>query len=351
MDKIVERLQDLGYEKTRNLDLLLNQYYLNEEMRAVSILVDGIDVDISETHGKDYQSLIQLGDVNFNCCVFDVHGGKVLNPEIIDEIDSKILKFPNPNRIIDDPLIAVNALKQISYVPDISIPEETLKTLEQSIPLVVDIIRKHPELRYKIQSFCGNINSEQALEWFRSYGGTELFTEFAMRKGKVKISNPIYESLNLNKITPSDRESLTNLLHKSYKESFDEKKLLPSNVNSVIIEREGNEIVSCCCMDGERMYSAASRNGLKLIRLFRDIVHSNYNIWATADAVNAKIIVILLVAGMNIEINPEVIQKILKSKDPKYSEHPEILHIYSMGQLTIFDKETNADYPQILLRN
>ena len=262
-----------------------------------------------------------------------------------------MLKFPNPNRIEDDPLIAVNALKQISRIPDISIPEETSRVLEQSIPIVVEIIRKHPELKYKIQSFCGNINSEQVLKWFRNYDGDELFDEFVMRKEKVKIANLTYESLSFEEITPFDKEALIDLLRKSYGESSDEKKLLSPNINSVIIERENGKIITCCCMDGERIYAVASINALKLIKMFRDIVHSNYNIWVTIGATNSKMIAIALIAGMSLETNPEVIKKILRSKDLKYSGHPDILRVYSKDGSTVFDKENSNDYPQILMRN
>lgn len=348
LNEIITRLISLGYIETINLNLLPNQYYINEKARAISILVDSVDIDITETHGQEYKSLIQLGDINLNCCVFDVHKQKMLNPEMVNEIDSKKLKFSNPQRVAEDPLIVVNALKQISRTPDISIPEETLLIIEKNIPAVVKIIRDHPELKYKIQSFCGNINSEQAIDLFKNYGGEELFKNFTMRKEKVKITNPKYQSLNMADTSEKTMSALIELFKQSYKDAYDEKKLFPPNINHVIIEKEGEKIITCCCMDGERIYSAASINGLGLIKIFHDVVHNNYNIWGTVDASNAKVIAITLMAGMKLEFNHDIVKKIMESKDQKYKD---TLRVYTKNHLTVFDKENSKDYPQVLVRN
>ena len=37
LDQIITRIENLGYVKTSNLDLLRNQYYLNEEVHAIRL--------------------------------------------------------------------------------------------------------------------------------------------------------------------------------------------------------------------------------------------------------------------------------------------------------------------------
>lgn len=213
--------------------------------------------------------------------------------------------------------------------------------------MVIDFIEVNPELRYKVQSFLSNINSEQVLELFDKFNNESLFEGFKMQKERIVVSSP-YESLSTSDMTSEDRQAIEGLLKKAYGNSFDAAKMLSSKINSVVVGRGEEQIVACIYMDAERIYSVAATRGIMLIKMIRDIVRNNYNIWGTINSSNTKLISIALMGGMRIEDDAKVVQKILTYKDPKYATE---LRVRRDDGLLAFDQVTSDDYPQVMVRN
>jgi hypothetical protein len=343
---MIEILEQHGYTRTSNLDLIEGEYYFNETANAISIFIDGKDIDLTEMKTTNISVLISQGDVNFSCCVFNANTRKVENPEIIQEIDKKELLFCNPEFVASNPLIVINALKQISRLPDIVISDLTKGIITRCMSKVCDYIRKHPEMKYKIASLFGNLNSEAIIGYFT--GNEDILEGFSIKMAKLLVSNPKFISESLDSVTPDDRTKLVQLIKIAYGESCDETKIFPPNVNSVVYYKENDQIVSCCLIDGERIYAIAAVDGEKLIEIMRDVVGSNYNTWGTVNFKDSKIIAICEIAGLKIELNPEVVLTILRTKYAKYTTGVDI--IIENG-IPVFSKNSEPGYNQVLVRS
>lgn len=67
IEEVVARMKSLNLVRTQKIDLADDEYYVNDEASAVSFLLEGVDVDITSTHGMSIAELVSLGDINFSC--------------------------------------------------------------------------------------------------------------------------------------------------------------------------------------------------------------------------------------------------------------------------------------------
>ncbi|MDD4878307.1 MAG: hypothetical protein PHO02_04705 [Candidatus Nanoarchaeia archaeon] len=290
LENMIGILERKGYHKTEKLDLENFEYYVNERAKAISIYYGNVDIDISEMQESDINAMIGKGDVNFNCCVYNLQSHKLENPSIIDEIKRRELKFCNSDRARESPLVVISALKQISRLPEIAIPAETREVIASSIPAIIRLIKERPGLDYKIDTICNNLNSEQTYAFFESIdGGKEFLRDYALKYKKLKTTNSKYTSMLITDISDNDKLQIKHLLRESYGCLFDESKASLKGISSIVFERRRGIIGTCCLIDGERVYAAAANSGDEWIEIFEDIRKSNYNIWFTIDADNPKI--------------------------------------------------------------
>jgi len=121
-----------------------------------------------------------------------------------------------------------------------------------------------------------------------------------------------------------------------------------TRLNSVVYKLENDELVSCCLISGERIYTPAATCGQNWIEIVANLIQNNYNIWLTVDASNLKMQALVSMAGLKAEHNPEVIKKILANNDQK---NPDDILVIERNGLTVFEKTDHSDYPQVLFRS
>lgn len=346
VSEMIKILEENGYKRAADYHTSEHEYYVSVFSGVVGAVINGVDVHLSEVDTTDIPTLISKGDVNFSCCVFNANTGKIENPEIMREIRDKELRFCDPENAKSDPIIVINALKQISRIPGIVIPQETRDIIMASIPKVVQLIRTDPSFKYKIASFCGNLNSEQVYDFFPD-NAQDIFEGVDKKKPKLSVDSH-YTSVKIDDLPQEDREEIVRLMKNGYGKHYDESKLFAGNVNSAVYERRDGKIRSCCLVDGERMYSVAARDGSDWMAIVADLVKNNYNVWCTVDCNNPRIQAFCSIAGLSIENNPETIRKILTTKSGKYKD----VEIYELNGLVVFKKKDKPDdYPQVLLRS
>ncbi len=347
VEEIIRILEENGFTRSPDYHTAEHQYYVSTFAGVVGAVIGGVDIHLSQVDTTDIPTLISRGDVNFSCCVFNVHTKRIENPERIREIRNKEIRFANPENAKNDPLIVINALKQISRVPDVIIPEETRNIIEESIPRVVEFVRANPNLRYMIDAVCGNLNSEEVYDIF---GGDAqgIFEGVERKKSRLVVSSPQHTSIPLAELTEGDKLEVARLLRAGYGKHFDESKVFSGNVNSVVIQRGEKGIQSCCLVDGERLYSAAAREGTDWIAIIADLAKNNYNVWCTVDCYNPKIQALCSIAGLVMETKPQIVRKILEAKSEKYRD----ISIYEHNGMLVFKKNNDPEnYPQVLLRS
>lgn len=346
IEEMITILEANGFKKCEDYHTSEHQYYVSAFSGVVGAVIDGVDVHLTEVITTDLPTLINQGDVNFSCCVYDVKTRKIQNPETIKKIQNKELYFCNSENALSSPTIIINALKQISRVPDILIPQETEEIIKRSIPSVVNYIRENPNFKYLVSSFCGNINSEQVYGYF-DHESQDIFDNINRKKSKLRASTPQYTSVTVQKLSDPDRDEIIALLKMAYGKEYDSTKVFSENINSVVFERKGGKIISCCLIDSERMYSVAATDGAGWAGIIAELAKNNYNVWGTVDCNNPKIQALCSIAGLNIETKPNIIRKILESKTNKYKD----VEIFELNGMTVFKKKNKKGYPQVLVRS
>ncbi len=345
--KIVQILEKAGLHKREDYKIETGEYYKSTFKGVFGINLGGRDIHISVMSTPDTTELIKAGDLNFNCCIYDVHSKKILTPEFIPSIKNKELRFVNPKRASQDPTITINALKQISKIPEIKIPEETDILIRNSILNINSFLEQNPNLRYLIAPICGNLNSERALDYLGEYK-ERITMGLPTKKSKLEVKSPEFHSEEICNLTEKEKENISEIIRKGYRDRFEPSKLFDGYCNSVVWETENGEMISCAILNGERLYSAAAPNRFKWVRLISEIVQNNYNLWGTVAYDNTKIRALCELSGLKIENNPKIIEHILKAKSHKYN----MLEIDRRDNITVFKKgDVLEDQPQILVRS
>jgi hypothetical protein len=344
---MISILEKNGFTKRDDYEIKAGQYYISSFPGVLGFNAGGLDIHLSEANSPDIEELIKGGDLNLNCCAYDVHKGNILNPKYINEIKSKELRFANTTLAESDPSIVINALKQIAKSPDINISEETESIIKKSIPKLKKQLIGNPNLEYLLAPICNGLNSERALR-FLGDQREKLTRGVSKKKSRLKVSSKGFHSEEIKKLTNSQKERIYEVIRDGYGKTFDPSKVFDGYSNSVIWEDYKGDILSCGIIDGERLYSAAAPNRLHWIRLISEATRNNYNLWGTVGYKNIKIRALCTLAGLKVENNPTIIENILKSKAPKYTN----LELLNQGKTITFKKsDVDSDEPQILMRS
>lgn len=348
LEGIISTLEANGYRRIEGYQTSEHQYYISTFAGVVGAVVNGVDVHfLVMTDGK-VSTLLREGDVNFSCCVFNIKTGKVENPEIIREIKEKRLHFCDVEHARTDPLIVVNALKQISRVPEIVVPSETKSVIESCIPDVVLYFREHPEMKYKLASICGNLNSEKALTFFNQVSECDdIFGGIEMKKPKLCVLGDQYYSKTVEELSGVDRVEIIQLIRSAFGTKYKPEKEFPDKINSVVFERQNGHIVACCLIDGERVYVASARGGHDWINIFNNLVQNNYNVWCTVDCDNPKVQALCTLGGLSLETEKDIMRSILVTKGGKKADD---LDIFEHNGMLVFEDKKKHGYAQVLLR-
>lgn len=347
VEKMIGILERSGFTKREDYKIKPGQYYISSFPGVLGFNAGGLDIHLSEANSPDINDMIKGGDLNLNCCAYDLHKGKILNPEYINEIKLKELRFANTTLAENDPSIVINALKQIAKLPDINIPEETESIIRRSIPKLGKYLIANPNLEYLLTPICNDLNSERALS-FLGEQREELTKSIPKKKSKLKVSSKGFHSEEIKKLSKYQKEKIYEIIRSGYGKTFVPSKVFDGHSNSVIWESSKDDILSCGIIDGERLYSAAAPDRLQWIRLISEATRNNYNLWGTVGYKNTKIRALCTLAGLKVENNPTIIENILKSKAPKYAN----LELLNQEKTITFKKNVmDSNEPQILMRS
>lgn len=278
--------------------------------------------------------------------MYDTHSSRIITPDTVENIRLKRLRFASPEKARNDPTIITNALKQIARLPDIEMDEETVAIIQASTGQLREFYESNTAFRYRLADLCGQLNSEAV---YKILGPDVVVLDgFERKKQKLK-TGPGYSSIPLSDLTPEDAQEVYELIRRSYGKNYDDEKARSNGANSIIYERdEKGRIVTCCLVDGERLYTVAARQGYDWMRIVADATSHNPNIWLTAGIAYPKIHAFCSVAGLRIERSPEVIRRILQNNTNKYKE----VEVFEMEGMIVFRKKgVTEDTPQLLLRS
>jgi hypothetical protein len=348
LEQIIENFDKKGYKKSTIGKFNEKEYSMKEGVGVINTMINGREIQIGIKGESTIEDLIQSGDINLNCCAFDLGSDKIINENYFDEIQKKELKFCNPTSALDNPMIIISALKQISRLPDLIIPLETDSIIRKSIPSVIEYFCNNKDRKHKLIQILGNINSAQALEYFDEYDKRYIFDELKTKKDRLKISDS-YTSVSAPNLSEENKDKLSLLIAEKLGKRFVKDKLFNSKISSVIykLDENGNPL-SCCLMDGERMYLATAINTDEMVKIVSNLCKYNYNIWTTIDLSHKQLIKLSQKTGLTEVIDKKVIEKILTNYNPSYKDK---LIVEEKGGCTVFSKKDSDDPPQVLLRS
>lgn len=346
-DDMVHILEKQGFTRAADYNTSEGQYYISEQPGVVGFVFGGVDIHLASIPvGSTVESIIGNGDLNFSCCMYDIHSGRIINPDTVENIRLKRLRFASPGKAREDPTIITNALKQIARLPDIEVDEETAAIIKAGTEQLREFYELNPVFKYRLADLCGQLNSEAV---YRILGPDVVVLDgFERKKQKLKTGLG-YTSMPLSDLTPEDTQDVYELIRRSYGKNYDDGKARSNGANSIIFERDAEgRIVTCCLVDGERLYTVAARQGYDWMRIVADAASHNPNVWLTAGSAYPKIHAFCSVAGLRIERNPEVIRRILQNNTSKYKE----VEVFELDGMVVFRKKGMADdTSQLLLRS
>lgn len=340
---ILQNLNSSGFKKCTDQKFSEGNFSIKESVGVVNILIQGREVQAASVGDKSIESLIAEADINFNCCAFSLDSGRIVNPEAAIPIFKKELRFCDSEAALKDPLKIVSALKQISRMPDINIPDETSKIIKEAMPGVVEYFRHRQDRRNKLTALFGNINSGEIRQIFESYGAQDVLESIQVHK-ELKAQN--YSVVSVDKLTSEQKNELRQLAILEYGRRMDYKKIFNGKIDTVVFEPAQDEsIISCCFMDADRIYAVASRNPEHIVRMVSELCKNNYNIWATISIGSHGVIKLACRAGLKPVNDSGIIKKILISNYPEYAGR---IETSIEGAYTVFRKVGSSDPPQIL---
>lgn len=184
------------------------------------------------------------------------------------------------------------------------------------------------------------------IKLFKENNALELIEQLNLKKEKLVVDSP-YVSKTIQELDPTTIVKIGLLIKKQFGKRFDMDKLFNDNVSSVVYEENSEgEIISCCLIDGERMYSTASTSREAITKLVASLVKNNYNIWASISIESRLLIKLSEKAGLKPLADPDLIRKILESHYPHYEGR--IIITVESGYF-VFTKLGSDDKPQVLV--
>jgi len=345
-DVIRKNLKDAGFTESKEGKFIERSYSIKKDVGVFNFLFDGTEVQVASIGDKEVSELISTADINLNCCAFALGLLEIVDKDILKEILSKELRFMNPDLARNDPMKIISALKQISRIPDLKISDETMGIIHDSIPMVIDFFAKNPDRRHKLKPLFGNINSGQILNLFENFDTKGIFDDINMKKSKLNVSD-VYFSNTVEELALDMKSKLSAFITSQFGKRFDSSKLFSSKINSVAYELDDKgDVISCCLIDGERLYATSAISSEKIVKLVSDLCKNNYNVWSTISITSMHLINLCPQAGLNIVENPALIEKILVNNYPKYKDQ---LIIETKRGHTVFSKKNSDDTPQVLV--
>lgn len=309
-EQVIANLHRRGFSENDRREFKEDKYSLNSGENIIDLMIKGRKVQVGLIGQHSTDTLISLGDITMNCCTFDLGNKKLLNLEMLDDIINKKLKFCSPEEARKDPWKIISALKQISRIPDLSVPEETWEVIKSSIASVIDYFVNNPSELPELQRICDNLNSREVLNLFDSYDTKGIFDGINFIKPTLETSGK-YTSIPIESLDEDIRQKIIDLAKKSYGRRLDLNKLFNDKINSVVYEvNNQNEVVSCCLISGERIYAIASADTDSIVNLVRDLCQNNYTVWATISLSSRHIIDLAQKAGLKLINSPSMIEKI-----------------------------------------
>lgn len=357
IDVTLKKLAENGYrevsEKVNEDNTFSIKLDPNSENRrlhkgVITLWISGSEIQMGFIDDETVEDLIKEGDLNLSCCAYNVSEGKIINPEVAEEVNKHVIKFSNPEQAKTDPEKILNALKQISRFPDLIIDPETKQTIESSIPLFIQYFTKNPHRRYKLASILGNINTAESMRFFENQDANNIFEGLPTKKEFLVVDFP-YVSKNIAEVDLDMRAKISAFVKDKFGKRFDDTKLFNEKINSIVYQLDENSDLCCCClMDGERMYATASKDSIHLMDMVENMCKNNYNIWTTISTHSRLLIAMSEKVGLKIVQDPELLNKILVSHYPRYKGN---IVTEKKGDYLVFFKKESRDTPQVLLRS
>ncbi len=346
IEDVKNNLQQLGFVENQGEKFSDGKFSIKKEVGVLNVLIQGREVQVGFIGEKNIDELIASGDVNINCCVFNIGEGKIINPDKFREVLSKNLYFCDIESAKSDPMKILSALKQISKIPDLTVSEETMGVIRNSIPMFVDFFKNNPDKRRKLKSLFENINSGEVLKLFEDYDVEEIFNDFEIKKTRMDTSEG-YMSSTIDQLDPEIQKGIRDLMISQFGKRLDPGKIFNKRVNSVVYELDSDgKVISSALMDGQRMYAVASTSPENMIKMVSNLIKNNYSVWTTISSSRKYLIEMSKTAGLKLVSNPDLVSKVLVSNYPEYSDRiiTEVKENYA-----VFSKKDSDDGPQVLL--
>jgi uncharacterized protein YaiE (UPF0345 family) len=181
---------------------------------------------------------------------------------------------------------------------------------------------------------------------FENFDTKGIFDDFiGIKKLKLNVSNA-YFSNTVEELTLDMKSKLSVFVASQFGKRFDSSKLFNSKINSVAYELDNKgDVISCCLIDGERLYATSAVNSEKIVKLVSDLCKNNYNVWSTISITSNYLINLCPKAGLHIVEDPNLVEKILINNYPKYKG--DLIIEIKRGH-TVFSKNNSNDTPQVL---
>lgn len=346
IEDILKRLNELGYSESKEVKFIEKGYSMKQGTGVINLLLNGREIQVGVKGETSIEELISTGDVNLNCCAFDLGSQAIINPDAFEEISHRTLLFCNPELAKYDPMKVISALKLISKIPDLQVPEKTIKVINEALPSTIDFFAKNPDRKHKLSPLFGNINSGQVVKMFENFDTKGILDDIDFKKQRLEISTD-YISCPVSELNEAVKDKITALIKEKFGKKFEEQKLFNHKVNSVVYKLNSTEDVDACLLiDGERIYLATAVDTTQLVSIVSDLCNHNYNIWTTISSSHNLLISLSQKAGLHIVNDSELVKKVLISNYPEYDGR---LVVEIKKGWVIFTKIDSNDAPQVLL--
>lgn len=349
VEDIRKNLESLGFVEMdweEDVGFIEGKYSFKKSANVFNFILNGREIQVASIGDKTVSELITTADSNLSCCAFDLSSLKILNPDFLLEIANKEFRFIDTEFAKGDPMKIINALKQISRIPDLKISDETMAIIKESLPSIIDFFVKNPHRRHKLKPLFGNINSGQILNLFEGLDTQGIFDGLNIKKPKLKVSESFFSS-TVDELDPDIKIKLSAFVASQFGKRFDPTKLFNDKINSVAYELDGDgKVLACCLINGERLYATSAVSSEKIVGLVADLCKHNYNVWSTISITSTLLINLCPKAGLNIVEDYDLVEKIVTNNYPKYRDR---LIIETKRGHTVFSKKDSDDTPQVLV--
>jgi hypothetical protein len=175
---LVRKLRQLGFQETDDVELPPNTFYFNERFGAVSIKIEEMIYDFTESGDANEQEWYLNNDINFNSMIFNPVTGKIDNLQLIPEVILGFITLTERyfKRDVTE-LRIVNYLKQLTRSANLYVSEDDLDYVQKNMGEVLNYFLRYPRMMYKLESLLGNENTDNVLRMIaQSKSGEKLIS-------------------------------------------------------------------------------------------------------------------------------------------------------------------------------